>query len=55
LVIQALRYLRGSPDMARSVARLKKSLDADTKRNLASLTPKLVAWMRPLAQEITQP
>lgn len=55
LVIQALRYLRGSPDMARYVARLKKNLDADTKDDLASLTPRLVAWMRPLAQEINQP
>jgi GrpB-like predicted nucleotidyltransferase (UPF0157 family) len=55
LVIQALRYLRGSPDMARYVARLKRNLDADTKDDLASLTPRLVAWMRPLAQEINQP
>lgn len=54
LVIQALRYLKGSPDMPKHLARLKKDLDADTKKDLAALTPKLVAWMRPLAQEITQ-
>ena len=54
LVIQALRYLRSSPDMARHVARLKKSLDADTKKDLAALTPKLPAWMRPVAQQITE-
>ena len=54
LVIQALRYLRSSPDMARHVARLKKSLDADTKKDLAALTPKLPAWMRPVAQQIVE-
>lgn len=54
LVIQALRYLKGSADMPKHVDRLKKALDADTKKDLASLTPNLVAWMRPLAQEITQ-
>ena len=54
LVIQALRYLKGSPDMPRHLARLKKDLDAATKKDLAALIPKLVAWMRPLALEITQ-
>ena len=54
LVIQALRYLKGSPDMPKHLARLKKDLDAPTKKDLVALTPKLVAWMRPLAQEITQ-
>ena len=54
LVIQALRYLRTSPDMARHVARLKKSLDADTKKDLSVLTPKLPAWMRPVAQQIIE-
>ena len=54
LVIQALRYLHGSPDMPRHAARLKKDLDQDTKRDLAALVPKLPAWMRPLAQEIVQ-
>ena len=55
LVIQALRYLQGSADMPKHVDRLRKNLDADTKKDLASLTPKLVAWMRPIAQAITQP
>ena len=54
LAIQALRYLRSSPDMARHVARLKKSLDADTKKDLGALTPKLPAWMRPVAQQIVE-
>jgi hypothetical protein len=54
LVIQALRYLRTSPDMARHVARLKKSLDADTKKDLAALAPKLPAWLRPVALQITE-
>jgi hypothetical protein len=54
LVIQALRYLHTSPEMARHVAQLKKTLDADTKHDLAALAPKLTAWMRPLAQQIAQ-
>jgi hypothetical protein len=52
LVIQALRYLHGSSEMSRHVARLKRDLDAPTKKDLASLAPKLTAWMRPLAEEI---
>jgi hypothetical protein len=54
LVIQALRYLHASPEMARHVAQLKKTLDADTKHDLVALAPKLTAWMRPLAQQIAQ-
>jgi len=54
LVIQALRYLKGSPDMPKHLVRLRKDLDAATKKDLAALIPKLVAWMRPLALEITQ-
>jgi predicted transcriptional regulator of viral defense system len=54
LVIQALRYLKGSPDMPKHIAKLKKDLDLRTKKDLAALTPKLPAWMRPLAQQITQ-
>jgi hypothetical protein len=54
LVIQALRYLKGSPDMARHVAHLKKSLDADTKKDLGTLAPNLAAWLRPVAQQIAE-
>jgi hypothetical protein len=54
LVIQGLRYLHGSPDMPKHISKLKKDLDARTKKDLAALTPKLPAWMRPLAQGITQ-
>jgi hypothetical protein len=54
LVIQALRYLKGSPVMSKHVAKLKKDLDAATKKDLASLTPKLPLWMRPFVQQITQ-
>jgi len=54
LVIQALRYLKGSPDMAKHITKLKIDLDDDTKKDLASLTSKLPAWMGPLAQQITQ-
>ena len=54
LVIQALRYLKGSPDMAKHITKLKIDLDDDTKKDLASLASKLPAWMGPLAQQITQ-
>jgi len=54
LVIQALRYLKGSPDVAKHVDRLKRDLDASTKKDLASLNSKLVVWMRPLVRQITQ-
>jgi hypothetical protein len=54
LVIQALRYLKGSPEMVRHVARLKHDLDKDTRNDLAKLMPKMPAWMRPLAQKIYQ-
>lgn len=54
LVIQALRYLKGSPDLARHLARLNETLDAGTKKDLAALTPKLAAWMRPAAQRIVR-
>lgn len=52
LVIQALRYLKGSPDMPKHIGSLKRNLDADTKKDLASLVPKMPAWMQPLAQQI---
>lgn len=55
LVIQALRYLHGGTDMAKHVDRLRKDLDANTKKDLAALAPKLAAWMRPFIQQITQP
>jgi Family of unknown function (DUF6088) len=54
LVIQALRYLKGSPDLAKHVERLKRNLDTETKKKLASLASKLVVWMRPLVQQISQ-
>ena len=54
LLIQALRYLKGSPEMAKHVSRLRRDVDAATKRDLATLAPKLAAWMRPLALEIAQ-
>ena len=54
LVIQALRYLRGSPDTTQHVAVLRKQLDAKTKADLRSLTPKMPAWMRPVAAQIAE-
>jgi hypothetical protein len=54
LVVQALRYMKGSPVMSKHVAKLKKDLDADTKKDLQGITLKLPLWMRPFAQQITQ-
>lgn len=54
LVVQALRHMKGSPVMSKHVAKLKKDLDADTKKDLQSITLKLPLWMRPFAQQITQ-
>lgn len=54
LVIQALRYLKGSPEMPTHVARLRRDLDAATKKELAALARKLPAWMKPLAEGISQ-
>ncbi len=54
LVIQALRYLQGSPDMPRHITRLRRDLDSNTKKDLRSLTPRMPAWVRPLADEIVR-
>jgi hypothetical protein len=54
LVIQALRYLHGSPDTAQHVAHLRKQLDIAIKSDLKSLAPKTPAWMQPLLQQIVQ-
>lgn len=54
LVIQALRYLKGSAAMDTHLARLRRDLDVGTKKDLTALIPKLTAWMKPLAQQITQ-
>lgn len=54
LVIQALRYLKGSPKMPKHVACLKRDLDTGTKKDLAALASKMPEWMRPLVQEIVQ-
>ena len=54
LVIQALRYLHNSPDMSRHIARLKKTLDVGTKKDLALLTNRLPGWVRPLVNQIVK-
>lgn len=54
LVIQALRFLKGSPDMSRHIGRLRRDLDDATKKDLASFLPRLVAWMQPIVQQITR-
>jgi hypothetical protein len=54
LVIQALRYLKGSPQMEKHATRLRQDLDSATKKDLAALAPKVPAWMKPLALAISQ-
>lgn len=54
LVIQALRYLKDSPEMAKHVSKLRRDLDVAAKKDLAALAPKLPAWMKPLVEEISQ-
>jgi hypothetical protein len=52
LVFQALRYLKGSSDIARHVNYLKRKLDSETKSELGKLAPMMPAWMQPLVQTI---
>lgn len=54
MVIQALRYLKASAGSPETIARLRTMLDRSTKIDLATLTPKLPAWMQPIAQQITK-
>ena len=54
LVIQALRYLKGSPDLAKHVDRLKRDLDASNKKVLSALVTNLGVWMRQIVKQITQ-
>ena len=54
LVIQALRYLKGSPEMANHVAHLQRDLDPGTKKELSTLKPKVAAWMKPLVEVMTR-
>lgn len=54
LVIQAIRHLREHGLEARRLAQLRNKLDADTRSELAALTPRLPAWMRPIVQRLTE-
>ncbi len=54
LVIQALRHLGASAITSNQIERLRSELDADTKVELASCTPQLSAWMRPLIEQIAK-
>jgi hypothetical protein len=53
LVIQAIRHLRERGLEPARLEALRTRLDADTKSELAALTPKLPAWMRPIVQRLT--
>jgi hypothetical protein len=54
MVIQALRYLKTSAGSPETIARLRSVLDHRTKTDLATLTPKLPAWMQPIVQRIKE-
>jgi hypothetical protein len=54
LVIQALRYLKGSPEIEKHVTRLRRDLDSGTKKDLAALASKVPAWMKPLTLAISR-
>ena len=53
LVIQAIRHLRERGLEPARLEALRATLDADTKSELAALTPKLPAWMQPIVQRLT--
>ena len=52
LVIQAIRHLRERGLEPARLEALRARLDADTKSELAALTPKLPAWMRPIIESL---
>jgi hypothetical protein len=53
LVIQAIRHLRERGLEPARLETLRGRLDADTKSELAALTPKLPAWMQPIVRRLT--
>ena len=54
LVIQALRHLKASSEMATHIPRIRRDLDVGTKRDLVKLMKDLPAWMKPIVKEISQ-
>ena len=53
LVIQALRHLRAEGLEEAQLLELRSRLDPSTRAELAQLSPKLAAWMRPLVKKLT--
>ena len=53
LVIQALRHLRAEGLEEAQLFELQFRLDSSTRAELAQLSPKLAAWMRPLVKKLT--
>jgi hypothetical protein len=53
LVIQAIRHLRERGLEPVRLEQLRNRLDAETKSELAALTPRLPAWMRPIVERLT--
>ncbi len=53
LVIQALRHLRAEGLEEAQLSELRSRLDQNTRAELARLSPKLAAWMRPLVKQLT--
>jgi hypothetical protein len=54
LVIQAIRHLRERGLEPARLEQLRNRLDAETKSELAALTPRLPAWMRPIVERLTE-
>ena len=53
LVIQAIRHLRERGLEPERLEQLRNRLDAETRSDLAALTPQLPAWMRPIVERLT--
>lgn len=53
LVIQALRHLRAEGLEEAQLLELRSRLEPSTRAELAQLSPKLAAWMRPLVKKLT--
>ena len=53
LVIQALRHLRAEGLEEAQLLELRSRLEPSARTELAQLSPKLAAWMRPLVKKLT--
>lgn len=54
LILQAIRHLRADGLEESRLLELRSRLDPRTRAELAKMTPKLAAWMRPIVRQLTQ-